>query len=243
MTSRFVEMTLGSIVAEDYRNAAVLERFGLDFCCGGKRTLDEACGARGYEPAVVADAIEQARSTADPHSAVSDETWNVNELIAHIVSAHHGYVRQASPRIAGYLNKLIAVHGERHPELARVAQHFDELASELSTHMFKEEEILFPYVRDLAAVEGGAPMPSNVFGTVRNPIRMMEAEHTSAGQELAIVRELTDNYRTPADGCTTYRVCYQELEAFDDDLRRHIHLENNVLFPRAVAMERAVGVD
>jgi regulator of cell morphogenesis and NO signaling len=242
MTSRFPDMTVGAIVAEDYRAAAVLERFGIDFCCGGKRTLGEACGAKGCDAGMVAGAIEQIHG--DTHaSAAADTAWEPAALVRHIVSTHHAYVRDSMPRIAVYLRKLIASHGERHPELVLVARHFDDLAREMLSHMFKEEEVLFPYVRDLAAIEGGGAPPANVFGTVRNPIRMMEMEHAGAGQELAIIRELTFGFRAPEDGCATYRVCYQELEAFDSDLRRHIHLENNVLFPKAVAMERASGLN
>ncbi len=242
MTSRFPDMTVGAIVAEDYRAAAVLERFGIDFCCGGKRTLGEACGAKGCDADAVATAIAHLHDDAPP-SAAPDTDWDAGALVAHIVSTHHAYVRDSMPRIAGYLSKLVAVHGERHPELARIARHFDTLEHELMMHMFKEEEVLFPYVRDLAAINSGGAQPPNVFGTVRNPIRMMEAEHAGAGQELAIIRELTHDYTAPDDGCGTYRVCYQELQAFDSDLRRHIHLENNVLFPKALAMERAAGTN
>ena len=241
MASRFADMTLGSIVAEDYRAAAVLDRYGIDFCCSGKRTLEEACSAKGCKPAVVVAELECASGAAA--EAQSDNAWETADLVTHIVTTHHGYVRHAVPRIASYLDKLVTVHGARHPELARVAQHFEELSNELLMHMYKEEEILFPYVRSLAAIEAGAPAPPNVFGTVRNPIRMMEAEHAGAGQELAMIRELTSDFHVPADGCATYSVCYKELEAFDADLRRHIHLENNVLFPKAIALERAAGLN
>jgi regulator of cell morphogenesis and NO signaling len=238
MTSPFSDMTVGAIVAEDFRAAAVLERFGIDFCCGGKRTLGEACDARGCDEQQVASAIAQVRSNPE-RSSPPDSEWDVAALVAHIVATHHAYVRESMPRIAIYLQKLIAAHGERHPELARIAEHFAVLTHELTTHMFKEEQVLFPYVRELAAISRGGAPPRNVFGSVRNPIRMMEAEHAGAGRELAIVRELSDGYTPPEDGCATYRVCYQELEAFDHDLRRHIHLENNVLFPKAVMLERA----
>ena len=241
MTSPLTDMTVGAIVAEDYRAAAVLERFGIDFCCGGKRTLAEACGAKGCDDHAVASAIAQVRS--NPQGSVPpDSEWDAGALVTHIVTTHHAYVREAMPRIAGYLQKLIAAHGERHPELARIAEHFDVLTHELMTHMFKEEQVLFPYVRELTAIRRGGAPPPNVFGTVRNPIRMMEAEHTEAGHELALVRELSHGYTAPDDGCATYRVCYQELDAFDQDLRRHIHLENNVLFPKAVTLERAAGI-
>jgi len=134
---------------------------------------------------------------------------------------------------------VVEVHGARHPELPRIAAHFDELARELHAHMYKEEEILFPYVRQLAAMQDGGAPPPNVFGTVGNPIRVMETEHASAGRELTLMRGISDGYRMPEDGCATYRVCFQELQAFEADLQRHIHLENNVLFPQALALEHA----
>jgi regulator of cell morphogenesis and NO signaling len=241
MTSPLAPQTLGTIVANDYRAAAVLARFDLDFCCGGKRTLEEACRAKGIDPEQVAAQIHDELGSAPPGDG-SDAAWDVDALVTHIVETHHQYVRTSAPRITAYLNKLVSVHGERHPELARVAEHFVDVGRELTSHMYKEEEILFPYIRALnAAVERGAAPPPNMFGTVQNPIRMMEIEHTSAGNELAMIRELTGDYATPADGCTTYQVCFRELEAFDADLRRHIHLENNVLFPRAVDLEQTAA--
>jgi regulator of cell morphogenesis and NO signaling len=159
------------------------------------------------------------------------------------VRRHHTYVREQLPVIAARLAKLVSVHGERHPELASASQHVAQLEAELRMHMLKEEEILFPYIRALSlSVDEGRPAPPNMFGTVRNPIRMMEAEHQAAGDELARLREITSGFRTPGDACATYRVCYQELGEFDADLRRHIHLENNVLFPMAVALEARSAV-
>lgn len=236
MSTHPYDTTLGDIVARDYRAAAVLERFGLDFCCGGRRTLDEACGAKNVSPQQVAAALDELTGSAP--SDAPDRSWDAGALITHIVSVHHAYVREALPSITAHLEKLVRAHGERHPELLRIAEHVDNVARDMKTHMFKEEEVLFPYVRALqAAVTHGAPPPPNMFGTVQNPIRMMEIEHAAAGNELEVIRELTNNYTVPADGCTTYRVCFRELEAFDADLRRHVHLENNVLFPKALGLE------
>jgi regulator of cell morphogenesis and NO signaling len=234
-------VTLGEIVAENFRAAAVLDRFGLDFCCGGKRTLAEACEAKRVDSADVQRALGSLgvhpRSAGDP-----DATWSADELTHYIVRRHHAYVREQGGIVTARLTKLIGVHGERHPELAAIAAHFREICAALLMHMMKEEQILFPYVRALSAsAEQQLPLPPNPFGTVRNPIRMMELEHQSAGGELAIIRELTNDYTPPDDGCTTYRVCFEELEAFDRDLRLHIHLENNVLFPKAVALEETLA--
>lgn len=241
MTGRFESTTLGAIVADDYRAAAVLERFGLDFCCGGRRTLEEACAQQAIEPTVVGAALESLGCLASDRQ-VPDASCAADVLADYIVARHHAYVRAQLPVIAGHLARLQQVHGQRHPELATVAIHFARVADELRMHLRKEEEILFPHIRALAAAaERGAPAPPNMFGTVANPIRMMEAEHQGAGNELELLRALTGNFTVPADGCATYRVCFEELEAFDRDLRMHIHLENNILFPRAVALEAQVA--
>jgi regulator of cell morphogenesis and NO signaling len=236
MTAGLGGTTLGAIVAADYRAADVLERFGLDFCCGGKRTLEEACAQRSVDASIVLAALESTRSARS--ADVPDDTWAADELTRYIVRRHHSYVRAQIPVIAAHLSKLARVHGARHPELPLIEAHFQAIADELRMHLVKEEEILFPYIRALAtAAEQGAPAPPNMFGTVMNPIRMMEAEHQSAGSELEMVRTLTGGFNVPADGCATYRVCFEELKAFDADLRMHIHLENNVLFPKAAALE------
>jgi regulator of cell morphogenesis and NO signaling len=240
MTEAFRPQTLGAIVGANYRAASVLERYGLDFCCGGKRTLEEACAQRHVDPAQVESALE-ALQAGSRNASEPDTSWNAGDLATHIVDRHHAYVRAQVPVISAHLAKLTRVHGDRHPELHSVAVHFAQVAAELRTHMVKEEEILFPYVRALAAaVDHRTPPPPDMFGSVMNPIRMMEAEHQSAGNELEAVRALTGNFALPEDACATYRVCFQELEAFDRDLRLHIHLENNILFPKAMALEAVI---
>ncbi|MFN7980873.1 MAG: iron-sulfur cluster repair di-iron protein [Vicinamibacterales bacterium] len=239
MTTRFGSQSLGSIVAADFRAAAVFDRFGLDFCCGGKRTLSEACEQRG----MVVEQVETALDALGTGGTVDvpNESWSADELTRYIERRHHTFVREQTLVIDARLDKLVKVHGRAHPELVTAAEHFGDLASELLMHLKKEEEILFPYVRALAsASERGTGAPPNMFGTVRNPIRMMESEHQDAGRELEQLRSITSNFTVPADGCATYRACYEELEAFDRDLRMHIHLENNVLFPKAVALEAAL---
>jgi regulator of cell morphogenesis and NO signaling len=237
MTESFDQATVGEIVGRDFRTAAVFEQFGIDFCCGGRRSLAEACRAAAVDPATV----EQALQAIPPGANDDDVTqWSVTRLIDHIVTTHHAYIRSAVPLIERYLARLVEVHGARHPELNRIAVSFDQLGQELQQHMMKEERVLFPYVRELA--EADRPIPASPFGTVENPIRMMEREHRDAADEVHVIRELTHAYATPADGCTTYRVCFAELAQFERDLHRHVHLENNVLFPRAVEIERhAIG--
>jgi regulator of cell morphogenesis and NO signaling len=164
--------------------------------------------------------------------------WTVDRLVDHIVATHHAYVRSALPRIAASLTTLMEVHGARHPELAQIAARFDGVAQDFLQHMRKEEHVLFPYVRELAARGPRRPSP---FGTVENPIRMMEREHEHSDAQMREIRHLANGYVPPPDGCATYRACFDELAQFERDLHRHVHLENNVLFPRAVELEGAPG--
>jgi regulator of cell morphogenesis and NO signaling len=228
---------VGDLVAADFRAAAIFERAGIDFCCGGRRSLADACHTAGVPvEAVIRDLTEL------PATAASDEdprNWPIARLIDHILKHHHAYVRRSLPLISTYLRRLVEVHGTRHPELSRTADEFAHLQIELQQHMLKEERVLFPYLRELeAAVNEGRAGWSSPFGTVENPIRMMEREHDQAGDELHTIRQLTNDYRAPEDGCTTYRVAMAELQRFEQDLHTHVHLENNVLFPSAVTLER-----
>ncbi len=242
MSQRLVNATVGEIVATDFRAAGVFERFGIDFCCGGRRSLEDACRSAEADPAAVIRALDALPSS--PAEADDVMRWPLDQLVEHIVSTHHAYIRSALPTIGRYLAKLQEVHGGRHPELHRIAAVFAQVSTDLTQHLLKEEQVLFPYVRDLVE-HAGQPcgILRSPFGTVENPIRMMEREHREAADELRIIRELTNGYRAPADGCTTYAVCTAELAQFERDLHRHVHLENNVLFPRAVALERASWPD
>jgi len=228
--------TVGQVVASDFRAAAVFERFGIDFCCSGRRTLEDACLAAAADP----DAVVRALDALPPPGETSDDDaahWPVPRLIDFIVSTHHAYVRASMPSILRHLAKLSDVHGTRHPELMRVEAYFELLRIDLDQHMLKEEQVLFPYVRDLAESAGACGVTRSPFGTVANPIRMMEREHQEAGDALRIIRELTLGYTAPADGCATYEIAMGELLQFERDLHRHVHLENNVLFPAAVRIE------
>ena len=230
------QTTIGEIVSTDFRTAAIFEQFGIDFCCGGRRSIGEACQSAAVDPATVSRALE----ALPPAGESSDDDFMhvpLPQLIDHIVETHHQYLRLAIPMVARYLAKLADVHGARHPELARVRDSFDRLGGDLMQHMVKEEHVLFPYVRDIATRGVDASWPSP-FGTVENPIRMMEREHRDAGDELRQIRDLTGGFTPPDDGCATYRVCFEELAHFEHDLHRHVHLENNVLFPRAIEIER-----
>jgi regulator of cell morphogenesis and NO signaling len=232
------DTTIRDIVAGDFRAAAVFQRHGLDFCCGGERRVADACRDKGLDAAVVLAEIESACHSGEG-GAPAFASWDVPTLISHIVGTHHQYVREAIPPLLVHTEKIAAVHGERHPELAEVAQLFAGVADEMLSHMFKEERILFPFIQSLHdAASGNRPAPPAPFGTVANPIHMMEMEHDSAGNAMARIHELTGGYEPPADACTTYRVSMQELRAFEEDLHTHVHLENNILFPRAIEIER-----
>jgi regulator of cell morphogenesis and NO signaling len=220
---------LGELVAEAPGRAAVLDRFGLDYCCHGERTLADACSAAGLDAAAVAAELD-----ATPLDDAVDHPREPVALADHIEATHHRYLHDELPALSALAAKVHAVHGERHPELAEVRARFDELRADLDPHLLKEERVLFPAIRALVAGRRDFP-----FGTVNNPIRMMGIEHDRAGELLAALREITDGYRTPADGCASYRALYERLAALEADTHRHIHLENNVLFPAAAAIEAA----
>jgi regulator of cell morphogenesis and NO signaling len=228
--------TLGAIVSRDFRAGAILDRYGLDYCCGGARTLAEGCAQRGISVNAVLSDLE----ALNPGSAARVED-DPAALVDYIVSRHHAYVRASMPVIQAHLAKVVAAHGARHTELRSIDREFSTVAKDLLLHMVKEEQVLFPYIRALAdAARTDGPPPPDMFGTVQNPIRMMEIEHQEAGDCLAAIRELSSAYQPPDDACGTYRLVMEELEAFERDLHTHVHLENNVLFPKAVELEAKI---
>jgi regulator of cell morphogenesis and NO signaling len=231
------ELTVGEIAAAYPLSARVFEQLGIDFCCGGKLALAEACTRKSLDLTAVIDRIqagvEPAGSTADWQSAA------LSVLIDHILTAHHAYTKSQLPRLGTMLDKILAKHGGRHGAVLQpVADIFRAMRNELESHLMKEEMILFPLIRQMESAGDGAGFHC---GSVRNPIRVMTAEHDSAGDALARLRELTGGYTPPADACNTFRAFYAELAELERDLHQHIHLENNILFPRAVALEAAVA--
>ncbi len=238
--ANLLERPLADIVTADSRTAVVFDRFGLDYCCHGHQTLADAAGRAGIAAEDVVSDIDKL-GPATEKDAVTE--WKeLDDLSRHIVRRHHGYVRDHAPVIAMYLDKLVNRHGARHPELTEVRATFTNLAEEMSAHMAKEENILFPFIELLAVnFRKGGRLPAGPFGTVMNPVRMMEEDHREAGALLERLRKLTNAYTAPEDGCTTYRLCYQELADFESDLHRHIHLENSVMFPQAVELERRLS--
>ncbi len=231
------EKTVGQWVAENPSAARIFEEAGIDYCCGGQRSLSEACSQSRVPLEQVRERLEQAVAAPAP----GERDWmaaSQSELAEHIVAKHHAYVRQELPRLTALIAKVNGVHGKNHPELAQIGRVWAELDQEMTMHMMKEESILFPYIVELErAAQGRGPQPVCMFGTVQNPVRMMMMEHDSAGASLRAMRELSNGYTLPPEACTSYRVLYEALAAFEADLHQHIHLENNILFPRAVEME------
>jgi len=230
--------TVGEIAAEVPSATREFEKLGIDYCCGGSRTLGEACAAANISIDEALARLE--KSLASTQSGDSKDWQNqlLADLIGHITSTHHVFVREESPRIEALTAKVVGVHGKNHPELLQVQEIFSALAGELSVHLMKEEQILFPYVvRMEESALAGEPAPPAMFGTVMNPVRMMMQEHDGAGDALRSLRSITNDYTVPEDACISYRTLYQALQGFEADLHQHIHLENNILFPRAVAME------
>lgn len=217
----------------------VFETVGIDYCCGGQRSLGDACVTAGVTLEHVLTSLEL--TTTAPGTKPDFRTTPLAQLIEHILSTHHVFTRTEIARIRGLLAKVCTKHGELHLELEPLRMLFDKLSAELEPHMFKEERVLFPYIIAVEnAVANGRSLLRPPFGTVANPIRMMMMEHDNAGHLLKEMRQVTLDYTPPADACMSYRALYQALDEFEKDLHEHIHLENNILFPRAAELETAV---
>jgi regulator of cell morphogenesis and NO signaling len=230
--------TVREYAIETPQTIPVFEKLGIDYCCGGNRPLDEACSAANLNLDRVLQSLESAIAEPPRPSQRELVSGSLAELISHIVRTHHVFVRTRIPEIEQLLAKVKAKHGANHPELAKIEIVFRGLGQELMTHLMKEENILFPYIERMEeAVLQHDPILPPPFGTVANPVRMMEHEHDNAGIALKLLREASQDYTPPANACTSFRALYTALEAFEKDLHQHIHLENNVLFPRAIKLE------
>ncbi len=235
------ERTVRELALENAAATRVFEKLGIDYCCGGNKSLADACRASNLSVDQVIDSLEMAEEAA--HAAQKDRDWQIEplaDLIAHIKNTHHKYTREEMARLVPLLDKVCSVHGKNHPELQSIQSSFQGLVLELTTHMMKEERILFPYiVRMEESVIQREPVLPSPFGSVQNPVAMMEHEHDSAGNALRNMREASSGYAAPGDACISYQTLYKALADFEADLHQHIHLENNILFPRAIAMEKA----
>ncbi len=234
----FTQETVGMLVAAKPLRAAVFDRFGIDYCCGGKQTLDDVCMKFGISAAEVIAALEEndIRTAAD----TGVDTWldaSLTELVDHIQQTHHAYLKAELPRLQELADKVARVHGVKEPRLIEVASVFSAMRQEIEQHTNKEDLVLFPFIRQLDQKNG---VPKTPFGTVVNPVRCMEAEHNEAGEALMKLRELTDQYTAPEDACNSWRALVVGLVHLDQDLRSHIHKENTILFPKAIAAESAL---
>ena len=224
--STYLDRTVGDLVAEDYGRAAVFAGLGIDFCCGGRRPAADACAAAGVAPERLEAALGALDAREGAPRAPEHGTWPIRRLVDHIEEEHHAYVRKTLPVLDAWTEKVAGVHGSRHPELLEVRSLFRELAEEMSRHLDDEESVLFPR---LVASEGN----DTVAGTVPDAVlEALEDDHDHAGAIVRRIREITDGFTPPRGACATYRATYHLLSEFEDDLHRHVHLENNVLFPR-----------
>ncbi|MES2003438.1 MAG: iron-sulfur cluster repair di-iron protein [Bacteroidota bacterium] len=234
------EAPIGQLVVSDYRTAAIFKKYGIDFCCNGNRSIDATCAGNTDQADALKEEIRHILEmpTHGKEEGTDYSSWPLDLLADYIEKKHHRYVAEQIPVVTEYLEKLCRVHGYKHPELFEIRSLFSHCAEELSAHMKKEELMLFPFIRKMVAAKKGAGTTfSAPFNTVQNPIQVMMKEHQVEGERFSKIRSLSDEYTPPADGCNTYKVGYALLEEFENDLHLHIHLENNILFPKAIAME------
>ncbi len=229
--------SIGSFVAEDYRTASVFQKHKIDFCCKGGKTIEEVCENKNIPVDQLLNELKNTLKIKD-NLSIDFKTWPLDLLIDYIIKKHHSYIKQTAPVLIQYLDKLCKVHGPNHPELFKIGEEFTSSAEELMMHMKKEEQILFPFIlKIVAARKTNTELAQAGFGTVMNPIKMMMHEHEIEGDRFVKITELSDNYTPPVDACTTYKVAFSLLKEFENDLHLHIHLENNILFPKAIEME------
>ncbi|MBB1285091.1 iron-sulfur cluster repair di-iron protein [Flavisolibacter sp. BT320] len=229
--------TVGQIAAKDLRKAEVFRKYGIDFCCGGKKTLKQVCDEKGLDLAAVEAALDNAQVTekAGEHF----DRWSPDFLADYIYNKHHVYYYDEGPVIADLLTKVLMRHGDHYPVLNHVYELYKTLAEELGSHFAKEEKIVFPFVKALvgAKASGNKEALRSQF-SLEAPVKMMEEEHEAAGEILEALQKITNDYTAPDGACNSFQFLYKKLKALDEDLHQHIHLENNILFPKALALEK-----
>lgn len=232
--------TIGNYVAANYKTAAVFNKYGIDFCCKGHRTLEEVSTKKNLNLQDLEKELSVALNEA-ASGEIDFQSWPLDLLADYVEKTHHRYVEEKIPVLKQFLDKLCKVHGGKHPELFEVNELFIGCAGELTKHMKKEELILFPFIKKMVeAQRTGTTLSAPQFGTVENPVEMMMHEHDIEGERLRKISALTNGYTPPADGCNTYKVTFAMLKDFEEDLHKHIHLENNILFPGALELEKKV---
>lgn len=231
------EETLGEIAAKDLRKVEVFKKYGIDFCCGGKKTVREACLEKGLDITQIEKELLNTNNSVVSTRQPAYAEWNLDFLADYIVNSHHSYIRKTVPELYTYSNKVAAVHGKAHPELIQIRGLVHEVGSELMNHMVKEEKVLFPFIKNLVT-QGINHSGAAYFGTVQSPIALMEEEHEFVGGRMDMIRSLSNDYALPSDACASYTLLFSMLKEFEEDLHLHIHLENNILFPKALSLEK-----
>ena len=236
-------MTVRDVAMELPQSTRLFEKLKIDYCCGGNQPLAQACASAGIDIDNVMKMLADVTQSASPdESALEFQNISLPQLIKHILDTHHVFTKSEMDRLQLLTDKVLAAHGGNHTELVHLNELLTRLCADLKPHMFKEEQILFPYIVALAeAANQNRPVPFAPFITVNYPIRTMMKEHDTAGQILREMRALTSDYKVPADACISYRTLYEALENLEKDLHQHIHLENNMLFPRALNLENSLN--
>lgn len=228
--------TVGAIVADDFRTAGVFEKHGIDFCCGGRISLADICGQKGVAPAMLLQELSAIKNTpVDRGHNYSD--WALPFLADYIVNTHHAYLNQNLEQIAAYTSKIAGVHGGHHPEVIEIAAIFARIATDMAAHLREEEEVLFPAIKriDNAGKSGNTPETADL-ATIKEALAKLDQEHQAIGDAVHSIRHLANGYVIPDDVCNTFVVTYHKLQEFEEDLHKHVHLENNILFPKAALM-------
>lgn len=231
---------IGEVVRFNFRTATVFQANNIDYCCGGNKTIAEACREAGADSGKLIAELRSTAENTDPDTEYIN-SLSLSELSDYIIRRHHSFVRKNIPFLQEGLDRICEVHGTAHPELFRIRELFSESAKDLTMHMQKEEIMLFPYIQQMeVSARSGSPLGKSHFGSVANPVRMMMAEHENEGRRFDIIADISNSYALPGDACNTYRATISGLKDFEADLHRHIHLENNILFPKAIELESAL---
>jgi regulator of cell morphogenesis and NO signaling len=232
--------TIGQIAVKDLRKAEVFKKYGIDFCCGGKKTVREVCREKGIDATKVKQELQQVNTNNKTDNNAYNE-WDLDFLAAYIVNTHHRFVRKYLPELRGYALKIAQVHGDRHPELLEIQKLVETINTELSDHMVKEETVLFAYVKKIVNAKNTNQSLEKEGRDLSVLIDELEKEHDHVGRCLDKIRALSNSYSIPDDACASYKLLFKMIQEFEDDLHIHIHLENNILFPKAVEMEKSLA--
>ncbi len=234
------ETIIGELVAQDYRTAEVFKKYGIDFCCNGNRSIRNACENSGHDIDNLMNDLLSIQNSSGKQG-VDYQSWPLDLMADYIEKKHHRYVEEKTPVLKQYLEKICRVHGDRHPELYGISERFNITAGELAMHMKKEELMLFPYIRKMVESQTNKtelrPAP---FGSIKNPVNAMMSDHDAEGERFREMEELSNHFTPPQDACNTYKVTFALLKEFQDDLHLHIHLENNILFPKSIELEESL---